>query len=247
MPGSAVVSSVPEGSARLFEWRQNVWHIPGGPTNAVMERGGLSVAGWPGGTNWGFGAGTDFSYVNYKGMYFTRGRAGANLFGPQFQWCTQQPAGGNFSWPSGLVVIEGVFAWPTNTAGVDNGIQVVNNNFQRVVTQAQAGFEIWNNAGNLTFTINGGAGTQTVLLNPGAGIAEPHKIRIEMRNATKLRSASISIVINDIQQARVSGNTLPVSNTNAGWFCNFGTFDIAQYALVRDLRMFIGPDTSIGM
>lgn len=244
MPDAAIVTTIPDGAARSLEWRQHVWHAPGGVTGGFVERSGLSVSGMPAATNWGL-SGEVPAFINYLGMYFARIRAGAQQFGPPIQWCTQKPAsGGNFEWRDGFTAIEGVFAWPTDTAAKDNGIQVTTNNFTRVVTQGQGGVEVWNNNGQLTFTVQG-AGRTDVALNAGVSIREPMKIRLEFRNATKNRAASVTVLVNDIQQA-VANSGLPSSVTAGGLFCNIGVFDAINYCYFRDLRYVRGPDSPLG-
>lgn len=245
MPDAAVVTSVPDGSARTFEWRQLVLHQPAGYASGGVSRGGKQVAAFPGATNWGLG-GEVPTFVTYKNGFFTRIRQGAAQFGPAFAWCNQQPTN-RFSWRQGLYVFEGILAWPTNTAAVDNGFFITNNSFQRVITQAQAGFGIWNDNGVCKWTNQGAGRTDFILNTGGSDISEPFKFRIEMRNATADRVASVAVLINDVRQVLVQGASLPVNVNAPGWFTYIGVLSATEYCYFRDFKYFAGPDTSIGM
>lgn len=250
MPDSSVVTSIADGSARTFEWRELATHNPGGaPPNvgAGIDRNGIVSPGsvFPSSTNWGL-SGEAPAFISYRDTYYTRIEGGAVQFGPRFQWIsTVQPAN-RFSWRIGLYVIQGVLAWPTDTANVDNGIFVSNNGFTRVIQQNQAGFGIWNDNGVCKFTMQAVGRTDIAINSPG-GIREPMKFRMEMRNATKDVPASVAVLINDTQQVLFKGNQLPVNVSTVGWSTYIGVLNNASYCYFRDLHTFWGPDTTLGV
>jgi hypothetical protein len=247
MPDSAVVTSIADGSARTFEWRQLPNHNPGG-TTAGNDRGGLFPPGsvFPSATNWGL-SGEAPAQISYRDMYFQRQEGGASQFGPRFPWVSTQQPLNRFAWRQGLYVLQGVLAWPTDTVAVDNGIFVSNNTFNRVVQQATAGFGIWNDNGVCKFTMQGAVRTDIVLNNSPGGIREPMKFRMEIRSATKDIPASVVCIINDTQQALFKGSALPVNNNINAWMTYIGVLSNTSYIYYRDLHFFCGPDTTLGV
>lgn len=203
-------------------------------------------------SNWGFG-GEAPTMIAYKSASCFRIRQGATFSDYRIPLvCAKPPQ--IVSWPDGLWVLELVAAWPTNTAGVENGlvfgfVDALAN--LRPVTGAGAGFAVYNEGGVLTFAMRGAVGLDSTPI-ASALITEWNKIHVELRNATKDNDASVRLFVNDAQVADVTKTSADANFPAVGATVNsvlnwgVGVASATEYMNFRNLRVSRGPNSVVG-
>lgn len=254
--GEQVVTPIADGVARQSEYQMIPFRSSGqGQQDSYAGRGGVKFGLLNGAvTNWGFG-GPAGGMVAYKNAGCYNLSAGALFSEIRIPMVCERPVAVR-RWRDALYVIEFVAAWPTNTAGVENGIVLAfNDNLLQVrpVSAANPGFAVYNNGGVLTFAMRGAVGLQQTVIPIAGAITDWHTIRIELRSAIRDADGSIRVFVDDASAPDVTKTTadanfpLPGANVNSVINWGMGVASATEFLNYCRLGLWRGPDTALGM
>lgn len=247
------VPVAPEGSARTIDVEMHPYRATGAtPQSASAGRNGAQVAILNGASsNWGLG-GEAPTMIAYKSASCFRIRQGAIFSDFRIPLvCAKPPQ--ITSWEDGLHMVGLVGAWPTNTAGKDNGlvlgfVDAVAN--LRPIAGLGQGWTVYNENGVLTFAMRGAVGLDSTPLT--ATVTEWNKILLKFRHATKDNDATLELFLNDAPTAVVTKTSADANWPAVGATVNsvinwgVGVDSATEYFNFRNVRFTRGPNSVVG-